>query len=290
MKRIYTVFILLFVASIAASCVKSDMYREPTVYYKIGDYYPDPDVTFSAPGVVATGTMPTGVVFWLDADHMVSATHGTHGKIVALDDCIDRVGVDQVGGHLSWSDYTIMAHLEVGASSETDGLANMISVADYIAADSELDVTWSTFPAFEYVNGLNSAHADYATAAQLYSASRNPYGVWYMPSISELQHLLCAACGAVAENWGFNQDTENHYPSFNQTGSPLHESEEYNMTWFNDILEAAGGVELLRLDRWWSSTEKFEGGGYAWGIDFYDGYSDYIHRDSGRVVRAVANF
>lgn len=287
MKRIYIVFILLIMAFIAAGCVKSDMYSETTVSYKVGDYYPDPDVTFSAPGVVATGTMPTGVVFWLDADHMVSATHGTHGKIVALDDCIDRVGEDQVEGLLSWSNYTIMAHIEVGASSETDGLANMISVADYIAENSDMDVTWGTFPAFEYVNGLNNAHADYAAASQLYSASRNPYGVWYIPSIAELQHLLCGACGEAPENWSFNQvEYGDHYPSFVESGYTL----DGYMTWFNDILEAAGGVELLRLDRWWSSTERYEGGGYAWGIDFYDGYSDYVHRDSGRVVRAVANF
>jgi Fimbrillin-like len=49
--------------------------------YFAGDYYPDPDVTFSAPGVVQSGKAPVGIVIWIDP-----AASGLKGKIMSLDE------------------------------------------------------------------------------------------------------------------------------------------------------------------------------------------------------------
>jgi outer membrane murein-binding lipoprotein Lpp len=80
---------------------------------------------------------------------------GRHGKIVSLDEA-----------NVRWS----TEYVKTGATNTEDGLANMATMAQYIA-------DWSSYPAFAWVHNKNGGTASYASGAK---------GVWYLPALDEL--------------------------------------------------------------------------------------------------------
>ena len=123
--------------------------------YTVGDLYPDPDVVFSSPGVVEIGTMPIGMVCWVDSSDKST------GKIISLDE----------SGAMIWGPRGV----DTGATSTTDGLVNM-------AAVKVLDDTFSAYPAFAWVHAKNPTGTVYTPGAK---------GIWYLPVVSELVDLKC---------------------------------------------------------------------------------------------------
>jgi hypothetical protein len=144
------------------------------IYYKVGDYYPDPNVVYSSPGVVTSGTAATGVVFWVDP------ADSRHGKVVGL----------QEGSHLAWAGSNVVGIVDgstimvSGITTEAidndSGLVNMQTITKLIE-NYYLPLLWSYFPAFEWVHNMNDTGEDYSdTSAK---------GVWYLPAQEELEAL-----------------------------------------------------------------------------------------------------
>lgn len=107
---------------------------QPTHYevtYQVGQYYDYEGVR--------------GIVCHVTPD-------GKHGLILSLDEVM-----------IDWSTFRKGDLREVGADSNTDGLANMEAVARYIAQNN---LTWDHFPAFKWCREKGEG--------------------WYLPSIDEL--------------------------------------------------------------------------------------------------------
>ena len=260
MKRVNLFFLAALAIVLLAGC-KGDE-PETQQLYKVGDYYPDPKAVYSD-GVLQSGMAAIGIVYWLDtaAPGYKSATKsGPSGKIVSLDEAPD---------YLEWGHYDV----ETGAISYTDGRANM-------AVIKALDNTFSAYPAFAWVdqkNGVAGATA-YASGAK---------GIWYLPAIAELQHLLCAVAGKPYETWGFqgSDNSDRYFPSFNPRDDVM-----IDLSDFNDKLISAGGVFLYYY--YWSSTEYNVP--YVWLVSFVIGYTtnDYIgyKTSANSRVRCVREF
>lgn len=141
--------------------VKAEFEAIPTVIrYKVGDYYPDPNVVYEG-GNVVDGEAATGVVFWLDttdADYNAADKSGTKGKVVSLTEK-DKI---------FWSDRNTATAITTGATNTDNGAVNMTTIKNI--AD------WETkFPAFKWV-------ADQGDG-------------WYIPARHELLYLYCAFNG-----------------------------------------------------------------------------------------------
>lgn len=143
--------------------------------WKVGDYYPDPNVIYSSPGVVQSGTAAIGIVFWIDP------SDSRHGKVVSL---------DEAGSILKWANY----NSSVGATDMTNGRVNMQAINN--------KNNWGEYPAFNWVhNTKNGGVADYSASAT---------GVWYLPARDELEHLCCVYNDQPLETW----ENLNSFPSW----------------------------------------------------------------------------
>ncbi len=126
--------------------------------YKVGDYYPDPDVDLNDP---AEKAKIQGVVYWLDPED------SNHGKILSL---------NEVDG-LSWSHH----YGDHGAADPDKGIKNMYDIAQYIKNTS---YGWNDFPAFSWVHSKNGPNEEYSNP--------DAKGIWYLPAQSELSDLAAA--------------------------------------------------------------------------------------------------
>ncbi|HBX46821.1 hypothetical protein [Limibacterium fermenti] len=160
--KIKNLFLLGFIVLLIASCKHDD--DNVQTGYKVGDYYPDPNVTFRSPGVVASGTAPAGIVFWLDPQD------SRHGKIVSL---------DETKAH--WS--TIYS--TTSATDTGNGLTNILQI-------KKQDDTFSHYPAFAWTHRKNKADETYSNASAT--------GVWYLPAKNELK-VLYAGYSGITSLW-----------------------------------------------------------------------------------------
>lgn len=125
--------------------------------YQVGDYYPDPNVTFNSDKTVASGTAPIGIVFRLDNP---ANGKSRNGLIVKL---------DESSTPLKWS----LESVNVGAIDTINGLANMRKVKEH-------NDDYSNYPAYKYIHELNNGTPNYADDSKR---------VWYLPAQGELKAL-----------------------------------------------------------------------------------------------------
>ena len=122
--------------------------------YSVGDYFPDPNVVYSN-GNLVSGYPAVGVVYEI-------SDGGSHGRIMSL----------ELGGS-TWG-----AQVVTGATSETDGLANIFAVANYI--ENNNTYTWADFSGYAFVNAKNPENTIYTSGAK---------GIWFFPALEELRTL-----------------------------------------------------------------------------------------------------
>lgn len=153
--------------------------------YRVGDYYPDPNVDLSNPVEKAK---IKGVVFWLDP-----ASSGKHGKVVSLDETTDT----------RWANTNAV----IGADDVSNGLVNMQTIYT-------LTNNFTNYPAFAWVHSLNSISEDYQNP--------NAVSVWYLPAKYELLMLYNAKSvvnGKLSIFSGSNSLSENWYWSSTEVSS-----------------------------------------------------------------------
>ena len=185
--------------------------------WKIGDYYPDPNVVYSSPGVVQSGTAAIGIVFWLDPND------SRHGKIVKLRNSIK-----------DWAVYA-SSNKQINAIDPSNGINNMQKMAEYIANPLN-NTSWNEFPLFNWIhNTINGGIADYS--------NDNATGIWYLPARDELEYLACAYNDKPFETWTLSST----YPSWGANNNAAN-------TIFNSKFINAGG-DSLNGNYSWSSTE-----------------------------------
>ena len=255
---------LFFLAALAVILLTGCKGDEPETQqlYKVGDYYPDPKAVYSD-GELQSGTAAIGIVYWLDTavqGYKTATKSGPSGKIVSL---------DEVSNYLAWGPYGI----ETGATSPTDGLANMEVI-------KELDNTFSDYPAFAWVDQKNGAAGTTTYASGI-------KGIWYLPAVAEVQYLLCAVVGKSYETWGFQGSDDSgiysYLPSFNQ------EANRIDLSSFNAKLTSVG-VLPFSADGYRSATEVSASS--TWNVYFDRGITDsnYKHNSNSscriRCVRA----
>ena len=254
MKRVNLFFLTALAVLMLVGC-KGDE-PETQQLYKVGDYYPDPKAVYSD-GVLQSGTAAIGIVYWLDTaapGYKAATKSGPSGKIVSLDE----------GNFWAWGPYGV----EIGATSLTDGLANMAVV-------KRIDNTFSAYPAFAWVDQKNGV-----AGATTYASGDK--GKWYLPAVAELQYLLCAAAGKPYETWSFqgSGNSDSYTPNFYQ-GSGI------DLSSFNAKLTSAG-VLPFSAGTYWISSEinSF----IAWSMFFYNGFTNYNDKTTDRRVRCVREF
>lgn len=223
----------------------------PEYTYKIGDYYPNPNVDLSDPAQ-KEGIM--GVVFKIDpASSNDGGVTGTAGLIVSLQEEDTKVNAMENG--VRWGAVGI-----TGANDRHDGRKNTESMKKLIRGGSR---NWYEFPAYYWVvNVVNGG---------------NPDGMWYLPAISELQYLYCAFNGATPVDWEIGKEGA---PATDMTARAA----------FNKILTDAGG-KVLSDDLtgfYWTSREFYEESAYY--MEFTFGGHTFGPRSYTCRVRPVAQF
>ncbi len=251
--------ILVGIVVVLASC------KTGKEVYKIGDYYPDPKVKFSAPGTVSKGTMPIGVVFWIDpASSQDGGKTGMAGMIVSLaEENTDGKGI-------KWDDGWDINVYHTEATDMNSGSANMATVANYIATNNK---SWNNFPAFNWVVTKMNGQTDY-------NATRDR---WYLPAKNELKMLYAGFSGKVYESLPEWIDGAN-MAGYDDAGSV----EARNV--FNQAIVAAGGAPLETSSDpyYWSSVEDYDV--LAWVVNFQNGYSFIDPKPNPSRVRAISAF
>lgn len=209
----------------------------------VGDYYFS-DGTFSHD--LQDGETPLGIIFWLNEDKV-------SGKMVELGEA-----------SLPWgtSGYAFENY------DRYDGGANTRNVLQKLHEDGLIEA----FPAFEYVDSLN-------TAGEI---------DWYLPSTVELKQLYCAISGV---KWVEDNPGEGEQADWPDTGMGVLVGDEWaaNRDAFNARIEAAGGTILnLRGYSYWSSTSNNLDTVYQ--IFLHTGVGFMIIREGTNRVRAIAEF
>ncbi|MEK6494600.1 fimbrillin family protein [Myroides odoratimimus] len=187
--------------------------------YKVGDYYPDPNVVYENK-VAISGIPAKGIVFWVRPN-----TKGTHGLVVSLDE--DRKIWNKVNTNTLATDIY-------------NGMENMYIIQQHIA-DNQL--TWSDFPVFEWIHTeKNGGTARY---------DKDLLNVWYLPAQLELKKLYAGFSGKTYEDitgWGSNT----RMPGYNDK-TVITSQNNFN----NKLIEANG--KKLTIDglyyRYSSSSE-----------------------------------
>lgn len=154
--------------------------------YRVGDYYPDPNVDLSN---LTEKAKIKGIVYWLDP-----SSGGKHGKVIDL----------QESSSVQWSNSNSVTN----ATDMTNGRVNMKTIYD-------INNAFLGYPAFAWVHSLNSGSQDYSNA--------NATRVWYLPAKDEVSVLsiayntygksnfnakLTAAGGTVLSNYWYWSSSE----------------------------------------------------------------------------------
>lgn len=113
--------------------------------YKIGDYYPDPDVNINDPAEVGR---IQGIIVWLDP------TDSHHGKVLGLNEL-----------QLAWSTVQNVDN----ATDRDNGRKNMKAIHD--------QGNWPDYPVFSQVHALNDPAEDYSDETKTH--------IWYIPALQE---------------------------------------------------------------------------------------------------------
>lgn len=205
--------------------------------YKVGDYYPDPDVKYENKKVVS-GTPAVGIVFWLESN-----SRGTHGLVVSLDEMRGK----------RWN----LVDTETNAMDIDNGLENMKTMEQYI--ENTPNAKWSDFPAFEWVHTVkNGGNARY---------DEEMLNVWYLPARLELKKMFAAYCGKVYEEiigWG----NTNNMPGYNTP-----ESINAKAVFDKKLEDANGNVfSIGDYDHRHTTSSEFSANN-IWQISFRNGYT-----------------
>ena len=257
LRRIATFFIgiILFSAN----------FKTGAEVYKIGDYYPDPNVKFSAPGVVSNGIKPIGIVFWIDpSSSQDEGKTGTSGMIVSL------LEENTDGKGIGWDDGWGVDIHHTEATNIYNGAVNMSTVANYI---TEKNKSWANFPAFSWVVSIMNEQSTYDGARDR----------WYLPARNELKMLFAGLSGKIFEKiTGWLDGTE--MPGFDNKDSIEARDK------FNHALVEAGGVILETENEpfYWSSNEDYDI--IAWYIDLFNGSTAHDVKLIPCRVRAISTF
>lgn len=179
------------------------------MHYQLGDYYPDPNVTFSSPGIVESGTMPIGMVFFLNSP---TGGKSTSGKIVSLVE----------SPKILWS----IATEQFGINDSDDGRNNILDIERHIYYSFD---TWADFPAFEWVMGLNGQTNDYNPERDL----------WYIPAMDEMGALM-----AGFNNLEYKEIKATTGWKCSNEELPNHAAYNDQRTLFNQKLSEAGGTVI----------------------------------------------
>lgn len=153
--------------------------------YRVGDYYPDPNVDLSNP---AEKAKIKGIVYWLNP-----SSGGKHGKVVSLNETTNT----------RWANTNAIT----GAGDASNGLVNMQTIYT-------LTNNFTNYPAFAWVHSLNNISEDYHTP--------NAVGVWYLPAKDELLMLYnakSAVNGKLSTFSGSNSLSEYWYWSSTEVSS-----------------------------------------------------------------------
>lgn len=206
-------------------------------------------------GIYYQNGIPTGMVYIVN-----DGNPGT-GRAISLENGVAKTWYYE-GSALN---YTL-----IGGTSSTDGRANMGVIAAYIA---DKGTEWIYFGAFNWAHTMNGDAAVYSSGA---------VGLWYLPSVGEWQHFLCAATGHPLETWVFegSDNPNREYPSFKMTYD--------DMANFNGLLESAGGMVLSSADPYWSSVEATAD--LAYYLSFNTGGMHGRNKGSQHNARAIVAF
>ncbi len=216
----------------------------------IGDYYYS-DGTWSTD--LDKSKTAIGVIFSVGTD-------GTSGKVVSLDEA----------SGLYWS----TEYIDTNAESASDGLANMATI-------QSLDNTFSSYPAFAWVDEKNTGGTTYASGAK---------GIWYLPAYQELQELYAGISGLqwVASDAGDGEI--NDWGSYSQM--PDYSNYTDARTEFNTLITLASGTATTGFFHW--SSSECSGSSIVWGLQFSVGHVGSGYKDSGDYlyirVRAILAF
>lgn len=126
------------------------------ILYQVGDYYPDPAVTFNPDKTVATGTAPLGIVFRLDNPIDGKSKNGW------------IVNMYQSSTQVIWG-----PNVKTSALDDWNGLANTRNV-------KSVNDNFSDHPIFKYTDEQNTGIQNYGDDSKK---------VWYLPSFREIQVL-----------------------------------------------------------------------------------------------------
>jgi hypothetical protein len=233
------------------------------VTYRIGDYYPDANVRFSAPGVVESGTPPIGMVYRIDpANSRDGGVSGTRGYLVSL---TEENTPSAKGKGVRWDD----EHYHTGATDPNDGRANMATIAAFIAENQK---SWANFNSFYWVVTAMNGQTTYETGRDR----------WFLPSKNELKALYAGFSGRVFdEAWG---------DGFKMPGFDEQACAEARAA-FNAALVMAGGTPLDESEYpyYWSSMEDYDS--LAWIVNFRDGGYSLVDSKAYPIrVRAISAF
>lgn len=270
--------IILLADKNGQNVIKNMIVEADKLIYRVGDYYPDRNVKFSTAGVVQEGTMPEGIVFWLDP-----ASDSKKGKIVSLDEVMgSNTNYPYL---LSWNNHYNVLSIHTLATDENDGLKNRETMAAFLQSpQNTYSTTWDNLPQYKFARDKN----EHQSAID-----------WYAPALYELQAIYsCYSGNSTYEPWEF----KNPMPSYN---SPECEASHQA---FNKKLLQAGGKEFETVDdpfgtpvrrtTYWSSTEidadwADENGfaNYCAGhVHFGNGITSYSNKSNGFHVRVIAKF
>lgn len=240
-------------------------------FYKIGDYYPDPDVDL---GNADEKAKIEGIVFWLDPDFMhEDGESGSVGRYVSLQENDTKHNSYDYGTKWGPQEDPLTAR-EIGMYDWYDGRVNWNTFAAWIKNNSS---AWIIYPAMDWI------------LTEMNGGDEN--GKWYLPSTSELQWLYCTICGYETYTWDAGTgDLPGDSPA-----PPNNEETKAKRAEFNQKLTQAGGKPLYTTfdarDIYWSSSEVPGVAGYVVRVGMSNGYTMMAKKyDETNRLRPVAAF
>lgn len=133
--------------------------------YRVGDYYPDPNVDLNN---ATEKAKIKGIVYWVDP-----TSNGKHGRVLGLKE----------NNGVKWADSESITN----ATSLANGRENMRTIYG-------LSADFSGYPVFAWIHSLNDADEDYSDA--------DATGVWYLPARYELGHDLPSSLSFAYNSYG----------------------------------------------------------------------------------------
>lgn len=185
---------------------------------------------------------------------------GFNGKIVSLDE----------KSMAKWGIYDG----QKGLNSTDNGMVNMNTLSNYINNNSG---NWENYPPFAWVHEKNGG------GVTNYYTDPNAKGIWYLQSITELQHLYCVYNGKDAEtwHWPWSDNPNEEYPTFKNDNATSARND------FNQKLTSAGGIALS--SDWYSSSSEY-GNFHVYDMTFADGQAGNSTKQQPNIARAMMAF